>query len=259
MATTVAEPIPTPPLPEHGPLRRIETRDLVKTYRGRNVVKGVNIYINQAEIVGLLGVNGAGKTTTFYMLVGLVQPTKGVVLLDDTNITRLPMYRRARMGIGYLAQEASVFKKLTARENILLVLELKGYPSERRRERADSLLSELGILARADTRAYALSGGERRRVEIARALAAEPSFLLLDEPFTGIDPIARAEIGEIIHNLKQKGIGVLITDHDAKTTLSLTERAYILNDGEVMAEGTALEVANNPLARQYYLGKDFSL
>jgi lipopolysaccharide export system ATP-binding protein len=259
MTTPVAEPIPTPPLPVGGSLRRIETRDLVKTYRGRNVVKGVNIYINQAEIVGLLGKNGAGKTTTFYMIVGLIQPKSGMVLLDDKNITRLPMYRRARMGIGYLAQEASVFKKLTARENILLVLELKGYPPRKRKERAEELLNELGILERAETRAYALSGGERRRVEIARALATEPSFLLLDEPFTGIDPIARAEIGGIIRNLKKKGIGVLITDHDEKSTLRLTDRTYILNDGEVMAEGTAIEVANNPLARKYYLGEDFSL
>lgn len=259
MTTVAVDPIPTPPGSTGAPIRRIETQNLIKTYKRRNVVNGVNIHMSQSEVVGLLGGNGAGKTTTFYMLVGLVQPTSGVVLLDDKNITRQPMYRRARMGIGYLAQEASVFKKLTARENVTLVLELKGYPASKRKERADELLNELGILARAETRAYALSGGERRRVEIARALATEPSFLLLDEPFTGIDPIARAEIGEIIHNLKQKGIGVLITDHDAETTLRLTDRTYILNDGKVVAEGTAMEIANNDLARRYYLGKDFSL
>ena len=249
----------TPPVPANPTLRRIETRNLIKTYKGRDVVKGVNVYINQGEIVGLLGKNGAGKTTTFYMIVGLIQPKSGQVLLDEMNITRQPMYRRARLGIGYLAQEASVFKKLTARENILLVLELKGYPANKRKARADQLLEELGIPARADTKAYALSGGERRRVEIARALAADPSFLLLDEPFTGIDPIARKEIGGIIRSLKDKGIGILITDHDEDFTLRLTDRTYILNDGTVVAEGSAVEIANNPLALEYYLGEDFKL
>jgi lipopolysaccharide export system ATP-binding protein len=222
-------------------------------------VNGVNLHINQGEIVGLLGKNGAGKTTTFYIIVGLIQPKGGAVLLDDKNITRYPMYRRARMGIGYLAQEPSVFRKLTARENILLVLELKGYPARKRKERADELLNEMGILDRADSRGYALSGGERRRVEIARALATDPSFLLLDEPFTGIDPIARKEISTIVRALSNRGIGVLITDHDEKSTLRLTDRTYILADGKVVTEGTAEEVANDPLAREFYLGEDFSL
>ncbi|GAB4468476.1 MAG: LPS export ABC transporter ATP-binding protein [Armatimonadaceae bacterium] len=246
------------PIPPSGDKRRIVAHDLVKVYRGRPVVNGVNLYIEQGEIVGLLGKNGAGKTTTFYMIVGLVRPKSGTVLLDDKNITRHPMYRRARMGIGYLAQEPSVFRKLTARENILLVLELVGYRGNRR-ERTDQLLDEMGILDRADTRGYAMSGGERRRVEIARALATEPSFLLLDEPFTGIDPIARKEIGTIVRALRDKGIGVLITDHDEKSTLRLTDRTYILNNGEVITSGTAQEVANDPLAREHYLGEDFTL
>lgn len=246
---------PAPPT-EKG---RISVTDLVKVYRGRNVVDGVNLHIEQGEIVGLLGKNGAGKTTTFYMIVGLVQPKSGTVLLNGRNITRYPMYRRARMGIGYLAQEPSVFRKLTARENILLVLELKGYPAKRRKERADELLNELGVLERADTRAFALSGGERRRVEIARALATEPQFLLLDEPFAALDPLARHEISSIIRALSAKDIGVLITDHDEKTTLSLTDRAYILAEGKVVTQGTATEVANDPLARKFYLGEDFTL
>jgi lipopolysaccharide export system ATP-binding protein len=240
-------------------IRRIETNELVKIYRGRRVVDGVNLQIAQGEIVGLLGKNGAGKTTTFYMTVGLVRPTKGRVLLDEKDITRLPMYKRARQGIGYLAQEASVFRKLTARENILLVLELIKYPRAQRRARADELLAELNISKIADSRGYSMSGGERRRVEIARALATDPSFLLLDEPFTGIDPQAREEISEIIRGLKNRGIGILITDHDEKTTLRLTDRTYILADGKVVTQGTAEAVAADPLARKHYLGENFSL
>ena len=252
-----APQIPLPPTERSR--KRIEAEGLTKTYRGRKVVGGVSLTIEQGEIVGLLGPNGAGKTTTFYMIVGLVKPGGGTVAFDGANITREPMFQRARKGIGYLAQEASVFRKLTARENVLLVLELTGYPAGKRKARADELLDELGVLRVADTRAYALSGGERRRVEIARALAAEPSFLLLDEPFGGIDPIAREEISHIVRGLKARNIGILITDHDAHTTLRLCDRAYILFDGKVATEGTAEEIANDPLARTHYLGENFAL
>ena len=258
-------PTVTPPEPLEAPagaasaLHRIEVRDLVKVYRGRRVVGGVSIHIEQGEIVGLLGPNGAGKTTTFYMIVGLVRPGGGTVALDGRDITRLPMYQRARRGIGYLAQEASVFRKLTALENVLLVLEMKGYPAAKRRARAEALLAELHIEHIAHSRGYALSGGERRRVEIARALAADPAFLLLDEPFTGIDPIAREDIGGIIRALKARGIGILITDHDERATLRLTDRAYILADGKIVTAGTADQIAADPLARKYYLGENFEL
>lgn len=265
--TEITPPTPSDPSPRPAPpapgtqatQRRIETENLVKIYRGRRVVNGVNLTIAQGEVVGILGKNGAGKTTTFYMIVGLIRPASGRVLLDGKDITRLPMYQRARQGVGYLAQEASVFRKLTARENILLVLELKGYPRNKRRARADQLLEELHITKIADSRGYAMSGGERRRVEIARALATEPSFLLLDEPFTGIDPLAREEIGGIIRSLRDRGIGILITDHDEKTTLRLTDRTYIVADGQVVTQGTAEEVAADPLARKHYLGENFTL
>ncbi len=239
--------------------KRIEVTDLAKTYRGRKVVDGVSLGFEQGEIVGLLGPNGAGKTTTFYMIVGLVRPGGGTISFDGSNITREPMFRRARRGIGYLAQEASVFRKLSARENVMMVLELTGYPTKGRRERADQLLDELGVLRIADTRAYALSGGERRRVEIARALAADPAFVLLDEPFGGIDPIAREEISEIVRALKARNIGVLITDHDEKTTLRLCDRAYILFDGKISTQGTSREIASDPLALKHYLGENFVL
>ena len=248
-----------PNLPDTAAHRRIEARDLVKMYRGRKVVNGVNITVRQGEIVGLLGPNGAGKTTTFYIAVGLVRPNSGKIILDDKDITRLPMYRRARLGIAYLAQEASVFRKLTARENVLLVLELTGYPASKRRARAEELLRDLHIAERADTRGYALSGGERRRVEIARALAANPSFLLLDEPFAGVDPIATEDIQNIVRGLRDRNIGVLITDHNAQATLRLTDRAYILADGQVVTEGPAEQIASDPLARKYYLGENFTL
>jgi lipopolysaccharide export system ATP-binding protein len=257
-AAQTASP-PSPPASDPKPLRRIEVRDLVKVYRGRPVVNGVNLTIRQGEIVGLLGPNGAGKTTTFYMIVGLIKPGGGSVLLDDHNITRMPMFQRARLGIGYLAQEASVFRKLTARENILVVLELTGYPGARRRARADELLGELGISHIADTRGYALSGGERRRVEIARALATNPSFLLLDEPFAGVDPIAIDDIESIVRGVRDRGIGILITDHNARAMLRLAERAYILADGQVVTEGTAEQIATDPLARKHYLGENFML
>ena len=251
---------PLPPSSSTGPLsrKRIEVRNLVRTYRGRRVVNGVSIAIDQGEIVGLLGPNGAGKTTTFNMIVGLVRPSSGAVMLNGENIARLPMYQRARRGIGYLAQEASVFRKLTARENILLVLEMSGYRGSRR-ARADALLEELHITKIANTRGSALSGGERRRVEIARALATNPAFLLLDEPFAGVDPLAVEDIQGVISGLRDKGIGILITDHDARATLRLTERAYILADGEVRTQGPSREVARDPLAKKYYLGETFEL
>jgi lipopolysaccharide export system ATP-binding protein len=251
--------------------KRIEARDLVKIYRGRRVVNGVSLHIDQGEIVGLLGPNGAGKTTTFYMIVGLVRPNGGKVLLHrapaervkigdspaPADITRQPMFRRARLGLGYLAQEPSVFRKLSARENILLVLELIGYPRTKRRARADELLGDLHISHIADSKGYALSGGERRRVEIARALAADPSFLLLDEPFAGIDPKAREDSAGIVRGLKARGIGILITDHEAHAVLALTDRAYLLADSKIMLSGTADQVADDPLARKYYLGDNF--
>lgn len=244
--------------PENGPRKRIEAHDLVKKYRGSPVVNGVNIHVNQGEIVGLLGPNGAGKTTTFYMIVGLIQPNAGSIVLDGNNITTMPMYRRARLGIGYLPQEASVFRKLTARENILLVLEMIGYKGDRRK-RADELLGELHIEDKADTRSYALSGGERRRVEIARALASNPAFLLLDEPFAAIDPLAREEIAGIVRSLKERGIGILITDHEAKAVLSLIDRGYMMAAGTVFMEGTPNEIANDQRARETYLGESFKL
>jgi len=260
--TTVVAPGASDSLRPDGENRtsqRIEVQDLVKAYRGRKVVNGVSLMINKGEIVGLLGPNGAGKTTTFYMVVGLIRPGGGRVLLNDMDITHLPMFQRARLGLGYLAQEASVFRKLTARENLLLVLELKGYPSARRKQRADELLAELHISHIADSKGYTLSGGERRRVEIARALATEPSFLLLDEPFAGIDPIAKEDIGGIIRGVRDRGIGILITDHDVHATLRLTDRAYIMHDGRVSTEGTPEQIAADPTARQYYLGENFVL
>jgi lipopolysaccharide export system ATP-binding protein len=258
MATTTAaaeRPV-SPPAP---PAKRIDTHDLVKVYRGRRVVDGVSIHIEQGEIVGLLGPNGAGKTTTFYMIVGLISPGAGRVLLDGIDISRRPMHKRARAGIGYLPQEPSVFRKLSAIDNVLLVLEMTGFPRARRRARADELLGELHITHIAHSKGYALSGGERRRVEIARALAANPAFLLLDEPFTGVDPIAIEDIQGIVRALRDRGIGILITDHNAQATLRLTDRAYILADGKIVTAGTAAEVARDPLARKFYLGENFAL
>jgi lipopolysaccharide export system ATP-binding protein len=247
-----------PPPPEPARRKRIEVTDLVKRYRGSPVVNGVSLHMEQGEIVGLLGPNGAGKTTTFYMIVGLVRPNSGMVRLDGADVTRMPMYQRARLGIGYLPQEASVFRKLSARENVLLVLEMVNYRGDRRK-RADQLLEELHIGRIADNKGYALSGGERRRVEIARALAANPSFLLLDEPFAGVDPKAIEDIQSVVRSLRDRGIGVLITDHNAQATLRLCDRAYILAAGEVVTEGTAHEVAYDPLARKHYLGESFEL
>jgi len=244
--------------PEDGkPRRRVVADGLVKTYRGRRVVDQVSIEFRQGEVVGLLGPNGAGKSTTFYMIVGLVRPDNGSVRVDETDISRMPMYRRARLGIGYLAQEASVFRKLSVLENVLLVLEATGCPASQRKDKAMALLDELGIGAKAPLRGANLSGGERRRVEIARALAAEPSFLLLDEPFAGIDPRAIEDIQAVVRHLKNRGLGILITDHNAAATLDLTDRTYVIVDGKVIREGTPEEVSDDPVVRRFYLGENF--
>ena len=237
----------------------ISVHDLVKEYRGRRVVNGVSLSFKQGEIVGLLGPNGAGKSTTFYMTVGLVKPLSGRVLLDEEDITPLPMYKRARRGIGYLAQEPSIFRKLSVIENILLVLEAVGFPKAERKDRAMQLLAELGMDKKAELRAFSLSGGEQRRVEIARALAADPKFLLLDEPFAGIDPLAIADIQIVVRQLRERGLGILITDHNAAATLDLTDRSYVIVEGKVIREGTAEEIAHDEMVRKYYLGDNFRL
>jgi lipopolysaccharide export system ATP-binding protein len=232
---------------------------LTKTYGRRTVVSQVNLDIREGEVVGLLGPNGAGKTTTFYMVVGLARPDSGRVFLRDRDITALPMYMRARAGIGYLPQEASVFRKLTAEENVRAILEMLGLPATEQRPRARALLEELGIGAMAKQPADTLSGGERRRLEICRALATSPSFILLDEPFAGIDPIAVLDIQKIISHLKMRGIGVLITDHNVRETLKITDRAYILRDGHVFRSGTPHSLASDPDVRRVYLGEQFHL
>jgi len=232
---------------------------LEKSYKGREVVSSVSIEVRQGEIVGLLGPNGAGKTTTFYMIVGLVRPDAGSILIDDRDITGLPMFRRARMGVGYLQQEPSVFRNLTVRENLDLVLqELEKTPAERDRL-VDHLVSEFSIDRIADSPGYALSGGERRRVELARCLAAMPEFLLLDEPFSGIDPIAVFDIQQMILGLRGKGYGILLTDHNVRDTLAITDRAAIIHQGKIMVEGTPKDVSESEVARKYYLGDRFTL
>jgi lipopolysaccharide export system ATP-binding protein len=232
---------------------------LVKSFRKRQVVKEVSINVERGETVGLLGPNGAGKTTTFYMVVGLTRPENGQVLLNDEDVTRFPMHLRAMKGMSYLPQEPSVFRKLTVEENIIAVLETQKLSSFERKKRARSLLRELNILHIKDSKAYTLSGGERRRVEISRALASSPIFILLDEPFAGIDPIAVADIQSIISHLKDRGIGVLITDHNVRETLSITDRAYVINAGEIIASGLPSEVAQDEKVKQIYLGNQFSL
>ena len=233
--------------------------NLVKTYGGRNVVDGVSLSINQGEIVGLLGPNGAGKTTTFYMIVGLVKPKLGRVTLDEQDIADMPMYMRARHGIGYLAQEPSAFRKLTVADNILLVLEMAGMPLKQRMARMNELIEELRIGHVKDHMGYMLSGGERRRTEIARALAVSPKFMLLDEPFTGVDPIAINDIQDIITDLKKKNIGIIITDHNVRETLAITDRAYILSEGRIMTSGLSSDLPDDPIARKYYLGDRFTV
>ena len=238
----------------------LSTEEIAKSYGGRQVVKGVNLQIEQGEVVGLLGPNGAGKTTSFYMIVGLVRPDTGRVLADGHDISRLPMYLRARnYGISYLPQEPSVFRKLTVQDNILAVLEAQQLSWESRRTRTERLIEQLNLGHVRKTRGYALSGGERRRVEIARCLAIEPAFILLDEPFSGIDPIAVLDLQEIIFGLKRSGIGVLITDHNVRETLSVTDRAYIITEGRIFATGTPGELGRNPEVRRIYLGENFSM
>ncbi len=243
---------------------RITAKNLIKIYGYRSVVNDISFEVNKGEVVGLLGPNGAGKTTTFYMIVGLVKADEGSVFLEDKEtleITKKPMNERAKLGIGYLPQEASIFRKLSVEDNIKLVLEMnEKLNKEEKAEMLENLLDEFGIKKLRDYSAVSLSGGERRRVEIARALAATPHFILLDEPFTGIDPIAIGEIKENIHKLaKEKGLGVLITDHNPKATLSITDRAYVIFDGKIKISGKSRDVANDPVAKQFYLGKDFTL
>ncbi len=240
-------------------MKNLRAINLAKSYRNRQVVKGVSVEVKRGEIVGLLGPNGAGKTTTFYMVVGLTPPDEGQVLLGNDDITKFPMHMRAKKGVSYLPQEPSVFRKLTVEENIIAVMETLDIPNFEGKKRARALLRELNILHIKNARAYALSGGERRRVEISRALATSPEFILLDEPFAGIDPIAVADIQTIISHLKSKGIGVLITDHNVRETLSITDRAYIINAGEIIASGLPSEVAQDEKVKQIYLGDQFSL
>jgi len=241
-------------------MKTLSTEEIAKSYGGRQVVKGVNLQIEQGEVVGLLGPNGAGKTTSFYMIVGLVRPDTGRVLANGHDISRLPMYLRARnYGISYLPQEPSVFRKLTVQDNILAVLEAQQLSWESRRTRTERLIEQLNLGHVRKTRGYALSGGERRRVEIARCLAIEPAFILLDEPFSGIDPIAVLDLQEIIFGLKRSGIGVLITDHNVRETLSVTDRAYIITEGKIFATGTPGELGRDPEVRRIYLGENFSM
>lgn len=237
----------------------LQVSSLSKSYKKRNVVKDVSFTVESGQVVGLLGPNGAGKTTSFYMVVGLVKPDSGQILLDDESIGNEPMYRRARIGLSYLAQEPSIFRKLTIEENILVALEAHGYSDTRKKEKLEELISDFRIGHIRESYGYALSGGERRRVEIARALAGSPKFLLLDEPFAGIDPIAVADIQEIIRQLKNKGIGVLITDHNVRETLGICDFAYILKDGFIQVQGTADQIANSELAKKFYLGENFKL
>jgi lipopolysaccharide export system ATP-binding protein len=241
-------------------MQRLTTDQLAKNYRGRQVVRGVSLEIHKGEVVGLLGPNGAGKTTTFYMIVGLVEPDAGRVLVGDREITRLPMYLRARnFGISYLPQEPSVFRKLTVEENILAVLEVQPGGWQQRRARMERLIEQLSLGHVRKTRGYALSGGERRRVEIARCLSIEPNFILLDEPFSGIDPIAVHDLQDIIFDLKASGYGVLITDHNVRETLTVTDRAYIINEGKIFRTGTPEELGQDPEVRRVYLGEGFTL
>lgn len=237
----------------------IETSNLVKTYKGRNVVDGVSLRVEQGQVVGLLGPNGAGKTTTFYMIVGLERPNQGFIIINDQDVTDMPMYQRAGFGVGYLPQEASIFRKLTVEDNLMAILETTKLSPTERNEKVESLLKEFRISHVRKNMGSMLSGGERRRVEIARSLATDPTFILLDEPFAGVDPIAVADIQEVIGYLKQRGIGVLITDHNVRETLKIVDRAYILNEGKILIEGDAATIASSDIARKFYLGEHFSL
>jgi len=239
--------------------RTLRTEDLVKSFRGRTVVDGVSISLKAGEVVGLLGPNGAGKTTTFYMVLGLLKPDRGRVLLNEEDVTDLPVYKRARRGLGFLPQEPSIFRKLTVEQNLMAILEILDLTKEERRKRLDSLLRELDLAHLAKSKAYTLSGGERRRAEITRCLVTSPDFMLLDEPFAGIDPIAVADIQTIIARLKERGIGVLVTDHNVRETLQIVDRAYLIYEGQVLVSGTAHELASDERAREIYLGERFSL
>lgn len=233
--------------------------DLVKIYGQRTVVNGISLHASCGEIVGLLGPNGAGKTTTFYMVVGLVKPNGGTVTFRGENITRTPVYKRARKGLGYLAQEASIFRKLTVEENVLAILETMPYSKARRKERAEELLEGLNLTKLAKQRAYTLSGGERRKLEIARALVRKPAILMLDEPFSGVDPLAVHDIQEIVKSLRDGGLGIIVTDHNVRETLSIVDRAYLVYDGKILCEGSSDFLANDETARRYYLGEDFRM
>jgi lipopolysaccharide export system ATP-binding protein len=238
---------------------RLRAENIVKKYRKRTVVKGVSFEVNQGEIVGLLGPNGAGKTTSFYMIVGLIQPLSGQIFMDDEEITKLPVYKRAQKGIGYLAQEASVFRQMSVEDNILSVLEMTKLPKAEQLQKVEKLLDEFGLQHIRKSNGYQLSGGERRRTEIARALAIDPKFILLDEPFAGVDPIAVEDIQHIIKTLRDKNIGVLITDHNVHETLTITDRSYLLYEGSIMKAGTAEELASDEEVRRVYLGQNFEL
>ncbi|WP_422360574.1 LPS export ABC transporter ATP-binding protein [Reichenbachiella sp.] len=238
---------------------QLRAENLVKKYKSRTVVKGISVKVDQGEIVGLLGPNGAGKTTSFYMTVGLIKPNSGHIYLDDQDITDLPMYKRSKLGIGYLAQEASVFRKLTVEENILAVLEMKNFTKKEQKEKAEALMEEFSLTHVRNNFGIALSGGERRRTEIARALAIDPNFVLLDEPFAGVDPIAVEEIQTVVAQLKNKNIGILITDHNVQETLSITDRAYLMFEGQLLKSGTAEELAADEQVRRVYLGRHFEL
>jgi len=237
----------------------LEVKEITKNYGKRCVVKNLSLYVTTGEIVGLLGPNGAGKTTTFYMIVGMIKPENGSIFLDGEDIGQLPMYQKARRGIGYLPQEPSIFRKLTVRDNLRAVLEIKGYPNADIAGMVEGLLDEFNLRGFADRNGYRLSGGERRRTEIARALALKPTFILFDEPFTGIDPIAVIELKKMLTYLKNKGLGILITDHNVRDTLSITDRAYIINNSEVLAEGAPEMIIANPQVKEAYLGEEFRL
>jgi len=249
----------TQTIENHPETTQIAAMGLSKTYSGRKVVNGVSFHVNQGEVVGLLGPNGAGKTTSFYMMVGLVKSEDGRILIKGRDVTRKPMHKRARMGVGYLSQESSIFRKMTVQNNILAILETTPKSHSERKLRLQELLSEFKLEKVHKTLAYSLSGGERRRLEIARALATDPDFLLLDEPFAGIDPIAVEDIQAMILSLKQKGMGILITDHNVRETLAITQRSYIMFEGKVLVEGNSAHLANDPEARRIYLGQSFSL
>jgi lipopolysaccharide export system ATP-binding protein len=240
-------------------MKTLETQEISKSYRGRRVVNAVTVHLEQGEVVGLLGPNGAGKTTTFYMVVGLISPDSGRIVIDDQDITRLPMYRRAQRGISYLPQEPSVFRKMTVEENLMAVLETLDLRARERRETMERLISQLGLETVRRSRGYMLSGGERRRVEIARSLVIDPSFLLLDEPFSGIDPIQVLELQRIVFDLKRAGIGILMTDHNVRETLVVTDRAYIIDNGRIFRHGRPEALARDPEVKRVYLGESFTL